>query len=84
MPCQFMIKNKIPCIFSFQGGKGTHVKTLEVYNVKCKNTRGVHCKNTRGVHCKNTRGVYCKTLEVFVYQILTGGDILIIPNIELM
>ena len=41
MPCQFMIQNKIPCIFSFQGGKETHVKTLEVYNVKCKNTRGV-------------------------------------------
>ena len=58
MPCQFMIQNKIPCIFSFQGGKGTHVKTLEVYTVK--------------------------TLEVFIYQIFTGGDILIIPNIELM
>ena len=87
-----MIQNKILCIFSFQGGKGTHIKTLEVYNVKCKNTRGVYCKNnrgvycknTRGVYCKNTRGVYCKTLEVFVYQIFTGGDILIIPNIELV
>ena len=55
MPHQFTIQNKIPCIFSFQGGKGTHVKTLEVYTVK--NTRGVYCINTRGVYCKNTRGV---------------------------
>ena len=46
--------------------------------------KNIKCKNTRGVYCKNTRGVYCKTLEVFIYQIFTGGDILIIPNIELM
>ena len=49
MPHGFTIQNKIQCIFSFQEGKRTHVKTLEVYNVKRKNSRGVHCKNTRGV-----------------------------------
>ena len=34
MPHRFMIQNKILHIVSFQGGKGTHVKTLEVYTVK--------------------------------------------------
>ena len=34
MTRRFTIQNKILCIFSFQGGKGTHVKTLEVYTVK--------------------------------------------------
>ena len=33
MPRRFTFQNKIPCIFSFQRGKGTHVKTLEVYNI---------------------------------------------------
>ena len=77
-----MIQNKIQCIFSFQGGKGTHVKTLEVYNVKTLEVYNV--KTLEVYNVKNTRGVYCKTLEVFIYQIFTGGDILIIPNIEPM
>ena len=85
-----MIQNKIPCIFSFQGGgKGTQVKTLEVYNVKTLEvynvkTLEVYNVKTLEVYNVNTRGVYCKTLEVFVCQIFTGSDILIIPNIELM
>ena len=49
MPCRFMIQNKILCIFSFQGGKGTDVKTLEVYNIKTLEVYNVKCKNTRGV-----------------------------------
>ena len=63
-------------VFFFQRGKGTYVKTLEVYNVKTLEVYNV------------------KALEVFVYQIFTGGDMLIIrwiqpymliiPNIELM
>ena len=62
------------CSFFFQRGKGTNVKTLEVYNVK-----------TLEVYNVKTLEVYnVKTLEVSYYQILTGGDILIIPNIELM
>ena len=62
MPCQFTIQNKILCIFSFQGGKGTHVKTLEVYNVKCKNTRGVY-------YTVKTLEVYTvKTLEVYTVK----------------
>ena len=74
MPCQFTIQNKIPYMFSFQGGKGTHIKI----------TRGVYVKITRGVYCKTLEVYTVKTLEVFVYQIFTGGDMLIIPNIELM
>ena len=50
----------------FQRGKGTNVKTLEVYNVKTLEVYNV------------------KTLEVSYYQMLTGGDVLIISNIELM
>ena len=82
MPHQFMIQNKIPYIFSFQGGKGTHVKTLEVYTVK---TLEVYTVKTLEVYTVKTLEVYnVKTLEEFVYQIFTGGDMLIIPNIELM
>ena len=31
---RFSIQNKIQCMIPFQRGKGTYVKTLEVYNVK--------------------------------------------------
>ena len=63
------------CVCSlFKRGKGTYVKTLEVYNV-----------TTLEVYTVKTLEVYNVTaLEVFCYQIFTGGDMLIIPNIELM
>ena len=61
-------------MFSFQKRKGTYVKTLEVYNV-----------TTLEVYTVKTLEVYnVTTLEVFCYQIFTGGDMLIIPNMELM
>ena len=43
-------------------------------------------RNIRNViNVKKTLEVYTvKTLEVFCYQIFSGGDMLIIPNIELM
>ena len=70
----FGFQNKTLCMFFFKIGNGTNVKTLEVYNVK-----------TLEVYNVKTLEVYnVKTLEVSYYQILTGGDILIIPNIELM
>ena len=51
-----------------------NVKTLEVYHVK-----------TLEVYTTTTLKVYTVTaLEVSCYQIFTGGDILVIPNIELM
>ena len=63
----FQFSKQKCCVCSFlKRGKGTNVKTLEVYNVKTLEVYNV------------------KTLEVSCYQILTGGDILIIPNIELM
>ena len=69
----FQNKNIVYVLFS-KRGKGTYVKTLEVYTVK-----------TLEVYNVTTLEVYTiKTLEVFCYQIFTGGDMLIIPNIELM
>ena len=54
------------CVYFFQKGKGTNVKTLEVYNVK-----------TLEVYNVKTLEVYnVKTLEVSYHQILTGGDVL--------
>ena len=80
MPCRFMIfdltifKTKYCVCSLFKRGKGTYVKTLEVYNVTLLK-----------VYTVKTLEVYTiKTLEVFCYQIFTGGDMLIIPNIELM
>ena len=55
-----------------------NVKTLEVYNVKTLAVYNVQCKTLEVYNVK------CKNTEVSVYQIFTGGDILIIPNIELM
>ena len=66
----------------FKRGNGTYVKTLEVYNVK---TLEVYTVKTLEVYNITTLEVYTiKTPEVFCYQIFTGGDMLIIPNIELM
>ena len=77
-------------------GKGTNVlevynvKTLEVYHVKTLElytvtTLEVYTVTTLEVYNVTTLEVYTiKTLEVFCYQIFTGGDMLIIPNIELM
>ena len=66
-----------------------HVKTLEVYHVK---TLEVYHVKTLEVYTITALEVYNATLEVytvtilevFCYQILTGGDMFIIPNIELM
>ena len=71
------------CVCSlFKRGKGTYVKTLEVYNVT---TIEVYTVKTLEVYNVTTLEVYTvKTLEVFCYQIFTGGDMIIIPNIELM
>ena len=62
-------------MFSFQKRERNLCKTtLEVYNV-----------TTLEVYNVKTLEVYTvKTLEVFCYQIFTGGDMLIIPNMELM
>ena len=80
MPCRFTIfyltifKTKYRVCSLFKRGKGTYVKTLEVYNVKQHEVYNV----------KTLEMYTVKTLEVFCYQIFTGGDMLIIPNIELM
>ena len=58
MPNQFIIQNKIPCIFSFQRGKGTCVKTLEVYNVKT-----LEVCNVKTLEVYNV-----KTLEVYTIK----------------
>ena len=44
-----------------------------------KRERNLHMYNVKTLEVYNV-----KTLEVFVYQIFTEGDMLIIPNIELM
>ena len=62
----YLFKNKTPSLFSFQGGKGNHVKTLEVYHVK---TLEVYTVKTLEVQYVTTLEVYTvKTLEVFCYQ----------------
>ena len=43
---QFKTKYRV---YSLQGGKGTHIKTLEVYNIKTLEVYNVQCKKTRGV-----------------------------------
>ena len=96
MPCQFTIfdltifKTKYHVCSLFKRGKGTYVKTLEVYTVKTLEvynvtTLEVYTVKTLEVYNVTTLEVYTiKTLEVFCYQIFTGGDMIIIPNIELM
>ena len=69
---QFSKQNSVYSFF--QRGKGTNVKTLEVCNVKA-----LEVYNVKALEVYNV-----KALEVSYYQILTGGDILISPNIELM
>ena len=88
MPHQFTISNltifktKYRVCSLFKRGKGTYVKTLEVYTVT---TLEVYTIKTLEVYTVKTLEVYTiKTLEVFCYQIFTGGDMIIIPNIELM
>ena len=87
---QFSKQNSVYVLFFFQKGKGTIVKTLEVYNVKTLevyNVKILEVYNVKTLEVYNvkTPEVYnVKTLEVSYYQILTGGNILIIPNIELM
>ena len=104
MPRRFTIfdltifKTKYRVCSLFKRGKGTYVKTLEVYNVT---TLEVYTVKTLEVYNVTTLELYTvktlevcmvttlevytiKTLEVFCYQIFTGGDMLIIPNIELM
>ena len=90
MPCQFTIfsltisKQNTMYVLFFKRGKGIHIKTLEVYNVK---TLEVYNVKTLEVYNVKTLEVYhVKTLEVYhvCYQIFTGGDMLIIPNIEFM
>ena len=51
------LKTKHRFFFSFQGGKGNHVKALEVY-----------CISTRGVYVTTLEVYTAKTLEVFCYQ----------------
>ena len=101
-----IFKTKCHVCSLFEKGKGTNVKTLEVYNVKTlevytAKTLEVYNVKTLEVYNVTTLEVYnvktlevynVKTLEVYsvtalevsCYQIFTGGDILIIPNIEFM
>ena len=78
-------KTKHPTDSTFQKQNTVHVFSFSERERNLhKITRGVKCKNTRGVQCKTLEVYNAKHLEVFVYQIFTGGDMLIIPNIELM
>ena len=95
-----ILKTKYSVCSLLKRGKGTYVKTLEVYNIKTlevytvkKKTLEVYNVKTLEVYTVKTLEVYnvttlevytIKTLEVFCYQIFTGGDMIIIPNIELM
>ena len=87
------------CVCSlFKRGKGAYVTTLEVYTVKTLEvytvktlevynvtTLEVYTVKTLEVYNVTTLEVYTiKTLKVFCYQIFTGGDMITIPNIELM
>ena len=84
-------------VLFFKRGKGTYVTTLEVYTVKTVEvynvttlevynvtTLEVYTVKTLEVYNVTTLEVYTIKTEVFCYQIFTGGDMIIIPNIELM